>query len=109
MARSLPMMNSLLGPGACCDACAQPSWDMGSEGSLCYHCHRGIFMHRRFWHYTFNGDEFVSATPRETVDEAMVQNEWRNLAVAVVRSRRPIAQPLAEVVALVQLPPGGAT
>lgn len=107
MARDIRMMNSLLGPGACCDACARPNWDMGSEGSLCYHCGRGVFMHRRFWVYTFDGEEFVAATPRETVDEAMMQAEWQELAKTVVRSRHAIAEPLAQVLALAQAPADG--
>jgi len=72
---------SILGPGSTCDNCNRVNWDMGSEGSLCYYCKAGIFMHRKFWLYTFNDqDELISVATRDEVTEAAVHEEWRHLS-----------------------------
>lgn len=99
MSRRMPLAQSLFGPGACCDACARPKWDMGGEGSLCYWCHAGVFMHRRFWRFTFDGEEFVCATPRDNVDAQTVRDEWLALAAQLVKDHVPVPAPLAAAIA----------
>lgn len=69
---------------------------MGCEGIQCYRCKRGIFMHRRFWRYLFDGEEFICATPRDDVDEATVHQEWRALAASRVSGRYRVQGPLLD-------------
>lgn len=78
--------NLLLGPGSACSACHRVNWDIGSEGDVCYHCRAGIFMHRRFWQYTFDAKEaLVGVAPNPTVTDAERYAEYLRLAASYAR------------------------
>lgn len=96
--RDLSKMNSLFGPGGCCDACGHPNWDLSGVGILCYKCKRGIFMHRMYWRYYFDGEEFICAVPRDEVTEEQLRPEY--LRIAAYRGAwGELPDPLAERVA----------
>ena len=50
---------------------------MDEVGIRCYHCQKGVFMSRRWW--TFWTDEFGVewGTPKEDIDMAALEEEWR--------------------------------
>jgi len=52
---------------------------MDEVGIPCYHCRQGVFMSRRFWRYWT--DEFGRewGTPREDIDPAVLEEEWRRV------------------------------
>ena len=104
--RDLSKMNSLFGPGGCCDACGHPNWDLSGVGILCYKCHRGIFMHRQYWRYYFDGQEFVCAVPNDDVTEDMLREEYLRIAAYRSRCGDDVPAPLAERVAWAR---GGST
>jgi len=90
--------NDTFGPGSICDACGRPNWMMGSEGSVCFHCHAGVCMHRRWWVYTFDAEGDVVATPRENIDIEQLRAEWRGFAERYARERRPVPPLVAELI-----------
>jgi hypothetical protein len=48
----------VLGPPGVCDACGRYCCTLDQVGIPCYHCERGVFMHRTFW--TFSACPFCS-------------------------------------------------
>ncbi len=94
MSPSAPFKQTLFGPSACCDAYAQPKWDVGTDGSLCFWCKNGIFMHGRFWLYTFQGETFVCATPLEELSLHIVRTEWEEIARTTHLRRGALPLPL---------------
>jgi hypothetical protein len=96
MARNIH--NDTFGPGSICDACGRPNWMMGSEGSVCFHCHAGVCMHRRWWVYSFDAEGGVVATPRENIDLEALRMEWLGFAEQYARERRPVPPLVAEMI-----------
>ena len=72
------------GPPGICDACGRRCGDMQQVGSPCYYCRVGVFMHRRFWQFTYVGEDII-ATPLEDVTE-------EDVAAELKRNRRAIDQ-----------------
>lgn len=50
---------------------------MDQVGILCYHCHQGVFMSRRFWRYWTDEWGTQWGTPDEDIDLAALEEEWR--------------------------------
>jgi hypothetical protein len=96
MARNIH--NDTFGPGSICDACGRPNWMMGSEGSVCFHCHAGVCMHRRWWVYSFDAQGGVVATPRENIDLEALRMEWLGFEATYARERRPVPPLVAELI-----------
>lgn len=51
-------------------------------------------MHRRFWLYTFQGETFVCATPREELSFHTVRSEWEEIARTRLLRREALPLPL---------------
>lgn len=100
----------VMGPAGTCETCGRSCCTLHEVGNPCYFCARGdvlpggqpgVFMHRRFWHYTAcpfcdgrdppclvcfgNG---VLASPREDIEEHVVREEWRSIVDQAARSSR---------------------
>jgi hypothetical protein len=46
---------------------------MQQVGIQCYHCHAGVFMHRKFWRFTYIDGDMI-ATPKDEVTDADLMN-----------------------------------
>lgn len=72
-------MADYFGPAGACDACGRTCCTLDQVGSLCYHCHAGVFMGRRWWTYWQDEDGVWWGTPREDIDLSALAEEWRRL------------------------------
>jgi hypothetical protein len=89
MTRRRPFNPTVLGPAGVCDACGAYCYVLIEAGIPCYKCHRGTFIHRRFWVFTHcpfcavAPDPYCStcngfgaiATPREDLDLDELERE----------------------------------
>lgn len=81
----------VLGPPGVCDACGRHCCTLDQVGIACYHCERGVFVHRRFWAFSecpfcagsgnptclaCRGSGIVAA-PDESLDPLALAAEWR--------------------------------
>jgi hypothetical protein len=90
------MSRTLFGPGSICDNCGKPDWVMGSEGIVCYFCFAGVFVHRKFWVYTYDEHEDVTATPRSDLTLQELRDEWLRIADRYRRRGDPMPELVAE-------------
>jgi len=85
-------MNPLtMPPPAICDACGRSCCTLDQAGAPCFHCGKGLFLHRRWWRFTpcpdcnaggarclcdtCNRTGFL-ATPAEDLDPDQLAQEW---------------------------------
>lgn len=73
---------------------------MGSEGAVCFHCHAGVCMHRRWWVYNFVADGTVVSVPRENIDIEKLRAEWIGFEARYARERRPLPPLVADLIRL---------
>lgn len=69
---------------------------MGSEGIVCYFCFAGVFMHRKFWVYTYDAHEDVTATPRSDLTLQELRDEWPRIADRCRRRGDPMPELVTE-------------
>lgn len=92
-----------LGPAGVCDACGAYCYVLIEAGIRCYKCHKGRFIHRRFWLFkpcifcatkpdpdcsVCNG-HYVMATPKEDIDLQELEDERRAYAERERRYHTP--------------------
>lgn len=98
------------GPPAVCDVCGKRACTLDQAGIVCYHCGRGVFMHRRFWEFqpcafcTMKGNfdcphclgKCVVARPKECIDIEDLRAEWRRLPERYLRCGQEVPSVIAE-------------
>lgn len=76
-------------PPATCLACRKHACSLDQAGIVCYHCAKGILLHRRFWTYAraphpLLGDRQFDAELQEwATDEAIHEEVWEAKVRAV--------------------------
>lgn len=95
---------------AVCDVCHRPCCTMDQAGIVCYHCGKGVFLHRRFWTFAACtacachpegccpecGGTGLLAYPRADLDTEDLRAEWRGLPERYIRAGRAVPAPVAD-------------
>lgn len=90
--------------------CGKRACTLDQAGIVCYHCGRGVFMHRRFWefqpcpfcaapgHYDCPHclGKRVVARPKECIDVTDLRAEWRRLPQRFLSRGEPVPEVIAE-------------
>jgi hypothetical protein len=101
-----------LGPSGVCDACGARCFVLIEAGIPCYKCHKGIFLHRRFWRFSecpfcavkkdldciVCKGTWVMATPLDDVDLDDLADAYRDAAEKERRYSTPRPGPAAETI-----------